>query len=534
LNSGSQRLTTLEWAELYVSLGFSVIPLWPRSKMAVCKWQKYQHMKPSTNQLKNWWGKHPDWGIAIITGKLSGVFVLDPDDINSMAEVEKRGRKETVSAETSRAWHDYFKYPDFKVPSKKGRSEDWPFEHADLQSDGHYVVAPPSIHPTGKEYAWIRSPLDCDIAEAPQWLLDLLKPISVSDNKNSPSIAQGNYRSEDREIESDQFGEMLPNGNIDLIVEEYVRRAIIGNRNKLGFDFARRLRDAFWTKTHAREAMLLYQFKVPQAKGNRYTQGEALMSLNEAYKVQPRSYKTSHSAEFLIRLLDAITTSKDLTKNEKLILTILVNRDRDQGKEIFPSYETLKSEASLSKGSMARGIHSLNDKGWLQIEKIPVSSGEKGRYRHKYRILLPGNTEQPETQREETNDSLKQIKPNTNAGSVTMVSTNRPKDSSQNLGKNKGNLKMEREIKANINANRFAKSHKPVTVPNSDDQLIHTLKVVSKKFGRSRQTIMSWVNAGQLPCVRIKRNSVYFTQQQLDDFIERHIEVHSPLKVPKI
>jgi hypothetical protein len=43
----------------------------------------------------------------------------------------------------------------------------------DLRADGGYIVAPPSVHPTGKPYAWaaVRSPGDIDLAPLPRWLL---------------------------------------------------------------------------------------------------------------------------------------------------------------------------------------------------------------------------------------------------------------------------------------------------------------------------------------------------------------------------
>ena len=42
----------------------------------------------------------------------------------------------------------------------------------DVRGDGGYVLAPPSIHPTGRRYEWS---VDCasSLAEAPAWLLSL-------------------------------------------------------------------------------------------------------------------------------------------------------------------------------------------------------------------------------------------------------------------------------------------------------------------------------------------------------------------------
>jgi len=61
--------------------------------------------------------------------------------------------------------------------------------------------------------------------------------------------------------------------------------------------------------------------------------------------------------------------------------------------------------------------------------------------------------------------------------------------------------------------------------------LLIPLKVAASRLSMSRQSVMNYVNRGSLLCVRLARNSVYFRPQDLDDFIERHIEKRSPLTI---
>jgi len=49
-----------------------------------------------------------------------------------------------------------------------------------FRGEGGYVVAPPSLHPSGRRYAWS---VDCagHIADAPDWLLQLVAGRKVAD-----------------------------------------------------------------------------------------------------------------------------------------------------------------------------------------------------------------------------------------------------------------------------------------------------------------------------------------------------------------
>jgi excisionase family DNA binding protein len=50
------------------------------------------------------------------------------------------------------------------------------------------------------------------------------------------------------------------------------------------------------------------------------------------------------------------------------------------------------------------------------------------------------------------------------------------------------------------------------------------------RLGISRTTLHRLVKAGKLECVRFAVNSIYFTDQQLNEFIERHRKQYQPRK----
>ena len=162
------------------NLGFSVFPLPYKSKNPNLKWKQYQLDRPSVLQCAKWdGGQH---NIAIVTGQVSGVFVVDVDGESgrkTLEELQKNYGKlpETVSAITGRGIHLYFRYPDScpDISNLSGSSVHGEvLTGIDVRGNGGYVVAPPSLHPKGDYYRWERSPFEFDIAEAPQWLLDLV------------------------------------------------------------------------------------------------------------------------------------------------------------------------------------------------------------------------------------------------------------------------------------------------------------------------------------------------------------------------
>jgi Bifunctional DNA primase/polymerase, N-terminal/Primase C terminal 1 (PriCT-1) len=121
--------------------------------------------------IENLWRPDPGFNIAIATGKTSHVFVLDVDDEDAetllrQLEAEHGALPASVEAITARGRHIYFEWPDRPVSNSAGKLG----PGLDIRASGGYVIAPPSIHPSGKKYTW-----SCDSAKtfaaAPGWLL---------------------------------------------------------------------------------------------------------------------------------------------------------------------------------------------------------------------------------------------------------------------------------------------------------------------------------------------------------------------------
>ena len=68
----------------YCKMGFSVIPVKPGGKKPLVKWEPYQSEKASEDQIRAWWKKIPSANVAIVTGAISGMDVVDIDSATGL------------------------------------------------------------------------------------------------------------------------------------------------------------------------------------------------------------------------------------------------------------------------------------------------------------------------------------------------------------------------------------------------------------------------------------------------------------------
>jgi hypothetical protein len=142
-------------------------------------------------QLISWWTKWPLANVGVVTGRRSGIFALDVDDKSAdkgsislrRLEAEHKPLPATLTVVTGNGRHLYFQHPKtVEIRCSTGKLGDG----LDVRGDGGYVVAPPSIHFTGRRYQWTDS--TAEIAPAPDWLLDSL---TVEDVPDSEAILEG-------------------------------------------------------------------------------------------------------------------------------------------------------------------------------------------------------------------------------------------------------------------------------------------------------------------------------------------------------
>ena len=162
----------------YCEHGFAIFPLKPRSKVpaTVHGMNDWFDDPESAREL---WGKFPDYNIGIVCGAPShGLLVLDLD-----VSDEKDGRKTLATWERSRGnlpetamaitggGGRHYLYRTSRTNIRPSANHDL---GVDVRCDGSYIVAPPSVHPSGSLYEWWESPKDTPVATADDSVMDFL------------------------------------------------------------------------------------------------------------------------------------------------------------------------------------------------------------------------------------------------------------------------------------------------------------------------------------------------------------------------
>jgi len=142
-----RRPNTLDQALRYLALGLSVIPIKARDKRPPIAWKDFQKRLPTEAELRGWFDGKDDLNLAIVTGEVSRVVVVDGDSAEAVAWLNAH-HPSHMRTKTAKGGHYFFLHPGHEVRNgaKLGGMA------LDVRGDGGYVVAPGSVHPTGALY----------------------------------------------------------------------------------------------------------------------------------------------------------------------------------------------------------------------------------------------------------------------------------------------------------------------------------------------------------------------------------------------
>lgn len=233
MSAASQDRPRLEHALYYASLGWSVVPTHKvirspagvtacscpmgvscvsKGKHPAVAWTRFQVDRPDEDQLRLWFnGVFSDYGVGIITGAVSGIFVVDVDEGPGKTGAETLSNLQmihgdlphTVQARTGGGGrHMIFRHPrDVWITTSRNTLG----PGVDTRGDGGFIVAAPSMHESGLFYLWdeMAHPRTTAIADAPEWVIEIAEqPPPEPGQSRQPSTGTG-------EIVRDTWGKVI-------------------------------------------------------------------------------------------------------------------------------------------------------------------------------------------------------------------------------------------------------------------------------------------------------------------------------------
>ncbi len=170
--------------------GARVFPCQPRGKVPLTP---HGCLDATTDAptLRRWWARSPGANVGLATGAGLLVVDVDPRHTGDASLASLGPLPATREALTGGGGRHLFYRAAAPVRCSAGRLG----PGLDVRGEGGYIVAPPSVHPSGALYRWHS---DCGlahpIAHAPAWFLELLRPrprrVPVPSLEPPPALAR--------------------------------------------------------------------------------------------------------------------------------------------------------------------------------------------------------------------------------------------------------------------------------------------------------------------------------------------------------
>ena len=142
--------------EFYQQQGLSFFQLPYGKKEAAIPWKCYQERKPTDAEIRSWFKNGHQSNIAVVCGQVSGgLVILDSDSMERFYELANMVCEKldildildfTRVSQTAKGCHIWV-FVNEPVAFVK-------FPKLDIKAEGGYIVAPPSLHPSGSIYKW--------------------------------------------------------------------------------------------------------------------------------------------------------------------------------------------------------------------------------------------------------------------------------------------------------------------------------------------------------------------------------------------
>ncbi len=220
-----------DWAIMYRRAGLQVVPApYPmrtrNDKRPTIGWKKYQDDLANDENFDRWFPSNCSPNMGVIAGRASGnLLVIDLDDYKPgtpagewWLSVTGGIDRETWIQTTGGGGRQIF----FRLPEGVTISSHRTAIDVDIRAQGGFAMLPPSLHLSGKEYAWQkdRGPWECEIEEAPQFIIDAVVEL-IEEHGGVASPLERRERT-DASADYNAFGAMVDGR------EDYMTRLVWG------------------------------------------------------------------------------------------------------------------------------------------------------------------------------------------------------------------------------------------------------------------------------------------------------------------
>ena len=164
--------TISQQAFAYHVKGYNVLPVGADKRPAISSWKQWQTEQQSPDLVMEWFSDDTKQNVAIITGKISGITVVDIDTKGGQPQADAMRARFPLTRTIktpSGGYHLYYKYAEGFTVSANAYPD---LPNVDIRSDSGYVVAPPS-HTDKGEYEVI---VDMEPIDFPAHLFPKKKP----------------------------------------------------------------------------------------------------------------------------------------------------------------------------------------------------------------------------------------------------------------------------------------------------------------------------------------------------------------------
>lgn len=191
-------------ATVYASRGWPVVPLEPRGKVPLARLVRHgvEHATTDQSVIAEWWGRYPHANVGIACRDL---LVVDVDPRNDgeaqLAQLLARhgAFPKTLTARSgSGGLHVLFQKPEQKLRGKLCKGVDL------VSGARRYIVAAPSVHPSGGRYEWMTPP-SVPLAAVPDWIIESASMVVL----NPTTIGTSAKGCNDNDQADDERNELL-------------------------------------------------------------------------------------------------------------------------------------------------------------------------------------------------------------------------------------------------------------------------------------------------------------------------------------